>query len=73
MYPGVLIDAIHVKIRDGAVAHRPVYIAVGISMAGERDVSGTLVGTGGEGAKGWLNHLSDLENRRRRGHPDRRL
>ncbi|QGK72245.1 IS256 family transposase [Allosaccharopolyspora coralli] len=63
VYPVVLIDAIHVKIRDGAVANRPVYIAVGITLAGERDVLGMWVGTGGEGAKGWLNHLSDLKNR----------
>lgn len=63
VYPVVLIDAIHVKIRDGAVANRPIYIAVGISLAGERDVLGMWVGTGGEGAKGWMNHLSDLKNR----------
>jgi transposase-like protein len=63
VYPVVLIDAIHVKIRDGAVANRPVYVAVGINVAGERDVLGMWVGTGGEGAKGWLNHLSDLKNR----------
>ncbi|GAB3512512.1 IS256 family transposase [Amycolatopsis cihanbeyliensis] len=63
VYPVVLIDAIHVKIRDGAVANRPIYIAVGITLAGERDVLGMWVGTGGEGAKGWLNHLSDLKNR----------
>jgi transposase-like protein len=63
VYPVVLIDAIHVKIRDGAVANRPIYVAVGINIAGERDVLGLWVGTGGEGAKGWLNHLSDLKNR----------
>lgn len=63
VYPVVLIDAIQVKIRDGAVANRPIYVAVGINVAGERDVLGLWVGTGGEGAKGWLNHLSDLKNR----------
>lgn len=63
VYPVVLIDAIHVKIRDGVVANRPIYVAVGITLAGERDVLGLWVGTGGEGAKGWLNHLSDLKNR----------
>lgn len=63
IYPVVLVDAIHVKIRDGQVANRPVYVAVGITLAGERDVLGMWVGTGGEGAKGWLNHLSDLKNR----------
>nr|WP_308292209.1 transposase [Prauserella halophila] len=61
VYPVVLIDAIHVKIRDGAVANRPIYVAVGITLAGERDVLVMWVGTGGQGAKGWLNHLSDLK------------
>lgn len=59
----MLIDAIHVKIRDGAVSNRPICIAVGVDIAGARDVLGLWVGTGGEGAKGWLNHLSDLKNR----------
>jgi transposase-like protein len=63
VYPVVLIDAIYVKIREGAVANRPIYVAVGINVAGERDVLGLWVGTGGEGAKGWLNYLSDLKNR----------
>ncbi|TCP47207.1 mutator family transposase, partial [Tamaricihabitans halophyticus] len=31
--------------------------------AGERDVLGMWVGTGGEGAKEWINHLSDLKPR----------
>jgi putative transposase len=63
IYPVVLIDAIHVKIRDGAVANRPVYVAVGINLAGERDVLGLWVGTGGEGAKQWLSTLAELRNR----------
>jgi transposase-like protein len=45
----LLIDAIHVKIRDGQVANRPVYVALGVNLAGERDVLGMWVGTGGEG------------------------
>jgi putative transposase len=63
IYPVLLIDAIHVKIRDGAVANRPVYIAVGINLAGERDVLGMWVGTGGEGAKHWMACLAELRNR----------
>ena len=54
VYPVVFVDAIVVKIRDGAVANRPVYVAVGVSLQGERDVLGLWVGTGGEGAKQWL-------------------
>jgi putative transposase len=63
IYPVVLIDAIVVKIRDGRVANRPVYVAVGINLAGERDVLGLWVGTGGEGAKQWMATLAELRNR----------
>ncbi len=63
VYPIVMIEVIMVKIRQGTVANRPVYVAVGVDTAGERDVLGMWVGTGGEGAKDWVNHLSDLKNR----------
>ena len=63
VYPIVLIDAVHVKIRDGRVANRPVYVAVGVTLAGERDVLGLWVGTGGEGAKHWAGVLTELRNR----------
>jgi transposase-like protein len=64
IYPVVLIDAIVVKIRDGQVANRPVYVAMGVNMDGERDVLGLWVGpTGGEGAKFWLSVLTELRNR----------
>jgi transposase-like protein len=39
-----------VKIRDGHIANRPVYAAIGVTLAGEKDVLGLWVGTGGEGA-----------------------
>ncbi len=61
--PVMFIDAIYVKIRDGAVANRPVYIVVGVSLDGERDVLGMWAGTGGEGAKQWLAYLSEIKNR----------
>ncbi|MGQ0631946.1 MAG: IS256 family transposase [Sporichthyaceae bacterium] len=64
VYPVVLIDAIYLKIREGAVANRPVYVAIGISLDGYRDVLGLWMGpSGGEGAKQWLNMLTDLRNR----------
>lgn len=64
IYPVILIDAIVVKIRDGAVANRPVYVAMGVTLDGMRDVLGMWVGpTGGEGAKQWMNMLTDLRNR----------
>jgi transposase-like protein len=64
VYAAVVIDAIVVKIRDGQVANRPVYVAMGINLDGERDVLGMWVGpTGGEGAKFWMNALTELRNR----------
>jgi hypothetical protein len=52
VYPVILIDAIVVKIRDGQVANRPIYVAMGINLDGERDVLGLWVGpTGGDGGQ----------------------
>ena len=63
VYPVLLIDAIFVRIRDGSVANRPVYVALGVNCAGERDVLGLWAGTGGEGAKAWMGILAELRNR----------
>jgi putative transposase len=64
VYPVLLIDAIYLKIRDGQVANRPVYVVMGINMDGERDVLGMFVGpTGGEGAKFWMGVLTEIRNR----------
>ncbi len=64
VYPVLLIDCIFLKIRDGQVANRPVYVAMGITTDGFRDVLGLFVGpTGGEGAKQWLGMLTELRNR----------
>jgi putative transposase len=66
VYPVILIPgrSIVVKIRDGQVANRPVYVAMGINIDGERDVLGMWVGpTGGEGAKFWMTALTELRNR----------
>ena len=49
-YPVLLIDAIVIKVRDAQVANRPVYVALGVNLDGERDVLGLWLGpTGGEG------------------------
>jgi transposase-like protein len=53
VYPVVFIDAIHVKIRDGQVTNRPVYVAIGVTCGGERDILGLWAGDGGEGSSGW--------------------
>jgi putative transposase len=63
VYAAVFIDAIMVKVRDGQVASRPVYAAIGVSLAGEKDILGLWAGTGGEGAKFWMSVLTDLKNR----------
>src|SRR5215469_14735989 len=63
VYAAVFIDAIMVKVRDGQVANRPVYAAIGVSLEGEKDILGLWAGTGGEGAKFWMSVLTDLRNR----------
>ena len=63
VYPVIFIDAIIVKIRDGQVANRPVYTAIGVTVDGKRDILGLWVGTGGEGAKYWLQVLTEIKNR----------
>jgi Transposase, Mutator family len=45
----VFVDAIHVKVRDGAVANRPFYAAIGVDLQGHRDVLGVWAGTPGAG------------------------
>ena len=63
VYPVVFIDAMVVKIRDGQVANRPIYTAIGVTVDGKRDVLGLWAGTGGEGAKFWLQVLTEIKNR----------
>ena len=63
VYPVMFIDAIHVKVRDGQVTNRPVYVAIGASVNGERDILGLWAGDGGEGAKFWLSVLTEIKNR----------
>jgi putative transposase len=63
VYAAAFIDAIHVKVRDGQVANRAVYAAIGVTVDGHKDVLGLWMGTGGEGAKFWMSVLIDLKNR----------
>jgi putative transposase len=63
VYPVIFIDALVVKIRDGQVTNRPIYVVVGVTVNGERDILGLWAGDGGEGAKFWLAVLTDLKNR----------
>jgi transposase-like protein len=63
VYVAVFIDAVVVKVRDGQVANRPVYAAIGVTVEGCKDVLGLWAGTGGEGARFWMSVLTDLKNR----------
>ena len=68
----IFIDAIHVKIRDGKVANRPIYVALAVTAEGRRDILGLWAGeapvggaTAGEGAKYWLHVLTEIKQPRR--------
>jgi transposase-like protein len=63
VYPVVFIDAIVVKVRDGQVTNRPFYAAIGVTIDGKRDILGIWAGSGGEGAKYWLQVLTEIKNR----------
>ncbi|QHK22108.1 IS256 family transposase [Pseudarthrobacter psychrotolerans] len=65
VYPVIFIDAINVKIRDGQVANRPIYVALAVTCEGTRDILGLWAGEhgDGEGAKYWLRVLSEIKNR----------
>jgi transposase-like protein len=65
VYPAVFIDCVNVKIRDGQVANRPIYIALAVTVDGTRDVLGLWAGEhgDGEGAKYWLRVLTEIKNR----------
>jgi transposase-like protein len=66
VYVAIFIDAIVVKVRDGQVANRPVYAAIGVTLEGRKDVLGLTMGTGGgEGAKFWMSVLVGLKEPRR--------
>lgn len=63
VYPVVFIDAVHVKIRDGHVANRPIYVAVAVTADGYHEILGLWAGNGGEGAKYWQTVLTEIKNR----------
>ena len=63
VYPVIFIDAVVVKVRDGQVAKKPVYVVIGVTVDGERDILGLWAGDGGEGAKFWLSVFTEIKNR----------
>jgi putative transposase len=62
VYPIVYLDCIHVKIREGAVRVKAVYLAIGVTMSGEKEVLGLWLSQT-EGAKFWLQVVTELRNR----------
>ncbi|MDO8596299.1 MAG: IS256 family transposase [Sulfuricaulis sp.] len=63
LYPIVYLDCIHVKARDsGAVRVKAVYLALGINLAGEKELLGIWIAQT-EGAKFWLQVVTELKNR----------
>lgn len=63
VYPVLFIDALHVKVRDGQVANRAFYCAIGVTVDGKRDILGIWASPGSEGAKWWLSVLTEMKNR----------
>lgn len=64
VYAVLVIDCLVIKVRGSQVANRPVYVAIGVNLEGERDVLGLWLGpSGGEGAKQWATMLTELRNR----------
>ncbi len=63
VYPIVYLDALYVKVRDaGHIRNRAIYVAIGVNLTGNKEVLGLWTGEA-EGAKFWLQVLTDLKNR----------
>ena len=62
VYPIVYLDCIHTKVREGAVRVKAVYLALGINLAGEKEILGLWIAQN-EGAKFWLQVVTELRNR----------
>jgi putative transposase len=63
VYPILYLDALYVKIREaGHIQNRAIYVAIGVNMQGRKEVLGLWMGQA-EGAKFWLQVLTELNNR----------
>jgi putative transposase len=63
LYPILYLDALQVKVRDGAhIRNKAIYLAIGINLAGTKEVLGLWVAQT-EGAKFWLQIVTELKNR----------
>lgn len=63
LYPIVYLDALYVRMREnGQVQNRAVYVAIGVTLEGRKEVLG-LWTSAHEGAKFWLQVLTEIKNR----------
>jgi putative transposase len=63
VYPIMYLDAVRVKVRhNGTVINKAVYLAIGVTLEGLKDVLGMWVAET-EGAKFWLQVVTELKNR----------
>ena len=63
IYPILFLDALFIKIRDsGAIRNKAVYLALGVNLRGDKELLGLWIEQH-EGAKCWLNVLTELKNR----------
>ncbi len=70
VYPIVFLDCMVLKIREGgSVQRRACYLALGVTVDGDRDVLGMWFQET-EGAKFWMQVLTELKQRGVQRHPD---
>src|SRR6202162_3497418 len=63
LYPIVYLDALMVKVRDeGHIQNKAIYVVLGVDREGQKEVLGLWVAQQ-EGAKFWLQVLTELKNR----------
>lgn len=63
LYPILYMDALMVKIRDsGHISNKAIHVAMGVNLEGSKEVLGLWV-TDNEGAKFWLQVLTEIQNR----------
>lgn len=62
VYPIGYLDCIHIKVRDGAVQVKAVYLAMGVTLTGEKEVLGMWLAQT-EGVQFWLQMVTELRNR----------
>ena len=63
LYPILYLDALQVKVRDGAhIRNKAIYLVIGVNLSGIKEVLGLWVAQT-EGAKLWLQIVTELKNR----------